>query len=80
MGADWKDWDRTSAILAGLEYRSTEIKRNAGEMQLILEAMRSRPCFETKAQDALKKLEVEMASIAAFVKAVREQYERLEAA
>lgn len=80
MPADWTKWDRTAAILGGLEYRCSEVRRNLGEMSLLLDAMKERPCFETKAEDALNTLEAETNAILATVHQLQSQYQKIAAA
>ena len=80
MATDWDAWDRTTSIIGALKYRSTEISRNLGEMQLILEALQQRPDFHTEMEEALGKTALRMEEALAGVRKLQNQYQLVKAA
>ena len=78
MPTDWDKWDSTSARLMAIETHTRYMKRDAGKIGELLRGMKQRPDFETMAEDALRKLDIELATLSAFVRACRDIYSRLE--
>ena len=78
MPTGWDKWNATSARLAAIETHAIMMKREAGKIQELLEPMRERPNFETRTENALRKLDIELVTLSAFVKACRDIYARLE--
>ena len=78
MPTDWDKWDSTSARLMAIETHTRYMKRDAGKIGELLRGMKQRPGFETLTEDALRKLDIELVTLSAFVKACRDIYSRLE--
>ena len=75
---NWEDWEATSARLMAIETHTRYMKQEAGKIEELLRGMKQRPGFETTTEDALRKLDIELATLSAFVKACRDIYSRLE--
>ena len=78
MATDWDKWDETSARLSAIEVHTRYMKQEAGKIEELLRGMKQRPGFETLTEDALRKLDIELATLSALVKACRDIYSRLE--
>ena len=78
MATDWDKWDETSARLSAIEVHTRYMKQEAGKIEELLRGMKQRPGFETLTEDALRKLDIELTTLSAFVKACRDIYSRLE--
>ena len=74
---DWDKWNETSARLSAIETHTRYMKQEAGRIEELLRGMKQRPQFETITEDALRKLDIEMSALCAFIKACRDIYSRL---
>ena len=70
-------WEQTQAKLQLLESYSKEMQRTAAKMQLVLTDMTERPAFETRAEDELRRLEIELTVLVSFTRAAIELYSNM---